>query len=145
MTNVVVTGVDGSETATLAAKKAARIAQALGNELVIVCAFGKFEAEEVQLGGEVYRFSNEESAAKVAGDVRRDVRNDFPGLRITSRAQEGGPADALLDVAEELDAELIVVGNKRVQGPVRVLGSIARSVAQKASCDVYVAHTISRG
>ena len=37
---------------------------------------------------------------------------------------------------------MIVVGNKRVQGLARVLGSVASAVAQHAPCDVYIAKTI---
>lgn len=50
-----------------------------------------------------------------------------------------------MKAAEELDAEIIVIGNKRVQGIARILGSIARDVAAHAPCDVYVAHTHSKG
>ena len=51
------------------------------------------------------------------------------------------PASALCDEAERLDASIIVVGNKRVQGISRVLGSIAGGVAKMAPCDVYIVHT----
>ena len=47
----------------------------------------------------------------------------------------------LVSEADRLEARLIVVGNRRVQGPARILGSIARTVAANASCDVYVANT----
>ena len=68
-----------------------------------------------------------------------------PGLAVTTAALEGKPGEALVRAADKLGAELIVVGNKRVQGVAgRVLGSIARDVASHASCDVYVAHTHAR-
>jgi len=46
--------------------------------------------------------------------------------------------------AESLGADLIVVGNKRVQGLGRILGSIAEDVAHHSTCDVYIAHTHQR-
>jgi nucleotide-binding universal stress UspA family protein len=52
------------------------------------------------------------------------------------------PADALCAEAERLGASIIVVGNKRVQGMARVLGSVAAEVARHAPCHVFIAHTV---
>ena len=72
-----------------------------------------------------------------------------PGGRMVLVGYVGGVVaelcEALVSESERLDATMIVVGNKRVQGIAgRVLGSIARDVAAHASCDVYVAHTHER-
>ena len=48
---------------------------------------------------------------------------------------------ALCDEAKRLDAEMIIVGNRRVQGMSRVLGSIAMDVARNAPCNVLIVHT----
>ena len=40
-----------------------------------------------------------------------------------------------------MDARMIVVGNRRMHGIGRVLGSVANSVAHNAPCDVYIANT----
>ena len=61
-----------------------------------------------------------------------------------SSAAAGSPADVLLAKATELGADVIVVGNKRVQGVSRILGSVARKVAAEATCDLYIAHTTQR-
>ena len=53
----------------------------------------------------------------------------------------GKPADALIKEAMRLDARLIVVGNRRMRGIGRLLGSVANSVAHNAPCDVYIANT----
>jgi len=138
----IVTGVDGSDTATAAAEKAAMLAGALGARLHVVSAFGKFESETVQIGSDTLILSSERDAEEVAAKVATTLRGAYPDVEITSGAAEGKPGEALVAVADQLGAELIVVGNKRVQGIAgRVLGSIARDVAAHASCDVYVAHT----
>lgn len=62
-------------------------------------------------------------------------------LRIDHFAVRGTPASALIEQAEIHGARMIVVGNKRMQGIGRVLGSVANSVAHHAPCDVYVAKT----
>jgi nucleotide-binding universal stress UspA family protein len=55
---------------------------------------------------------------------------------------EGDPADAILDVAEETGAELIVVGNKGMSGAKRyLLGSVPNKVSHHATCNVFIART----
>jgi nucleotide-binding universal stress UspA family protein len=60
---------------------------------------------------------------------------------IESSPIQGKPADALVEEAKRLGADLIVVGNRRVQGIGRVLGSVATDVAHHAPCDVYIVKT----
>jgi nucleotide-binding universal stress UspA family protein len=140
----IVTGVDGSETAAKAARAAARLAAGLGADLTIITAYGKLEVERIRVGAEEYVLSNEASAETIANQTVLALQQEHPGLTISVRPQQGKPAEALLTVAEELGADVIVVGNRRVQGLARVLGSIASEVAQRAHCDVYIAHTVSR-
>jgi nucleotide-binding universal stress UspA family protein len=64
------------------------------------------------------------------------------GLAVTSAAIADKPADALIAEAERLEAELIVVGNRRVQGLGRLLGSVAADVVHHAPCDVLVVKTV---
>ncbi|GAA3517455.1 universal stress protein [Nocardioides daeguensis] len=138
----IVTGVDGSETASTAAERAAVLARALGARLHVVSAYGKLEQETVKIGSDTMFLSSEKDAEDVAAKVAAALRAAHPDVEITSGAAEGKPGEALVATAEALGAELIVVGNKRVQGIAgRVLGSIARDVAVHASCDVYIAHT----
>ena len=49
------------------------------------------------------------------------------------------PAEAILAVAREAGADLIVVGNKGMHR--RVLSSIPNSVSHNASCDVLIVQT----
>ena len=56
----------------------------------------------------------------------------------------GEAAAALLREADEIGADMIVVGNKRVQGFTRFLGSIARTIASEAHCDLYIVNTHQR-
>lgn len=144
MTSIIITGVDDSATAAAAARKAAQLASALGGELHLICAYGKFESTTFESGPEKFHYSNDEDALKTAQTVALGLRKDFPDLTVRTAASEGKPGDALVQAAERLKADVIVVGNKRVQGMARVLGSIARDVASQAPCDVYVAYTHER-
>ena len=66
-----------------------------------------------------------------------------PGGRDRGRdyARSGAAADAICDVAAEINADLIIVGNKGMVGVRRVLGSVPNSVAHKAPCSVLIADT----
>ena len=57
-------------------------------------------------------------------------------------AREGEPADAILDVAEEINADLIVVGNKGMTGARRfLLGSVPNKVSHHAPSSVIIVRT----
>lgn len=141
--DVIVVGVDGSEPAAQAALTAARLAAALGSELRVVCAYGNYEVERVHEGGDDV-FTTVEPASEVAEQTVGRLRNVYPDLSISAQVADGKPADALVEVAASVDADMIVVGNRRVQGAARILGSIASEVARKAPCDLHIAYTHAR-
>ncbi len=145
ISRAIVVGVDGSDTAALAARKAAGLASSLGGELHVVCAFDGLETEVIQVGSDQIRLSTAGDAQFLADRIAEELRASHPGMAVTGSAVEGKPAEVLTRVAEQLDAELIVVGNKRVQGMGRIFGNIAGAVASHAPCDVYIAHTHARG
>lgn len=156
MAKNIVVGVDSSDTALRAAEKAAVLADALNAELYVVSAFNMRMSETIQS----VRSKNEpeamteaytvaiaqysQAAERTAEAVAEALSTNFPELTITPKAVEGDPGVALNGEAERLGSDMIVVGNKRVQGITRILGSVARSVASEAHCDLYVVHTHQR-
>jgi nucleotide-binding universal stress UspA family protein len=57
-------------------------------------------------------------------------------------ARQGDAADAILDVAEEQRADLIVVGNRGMTGAKRfLLGSVPNKVSHHAPCSVLIVRT----
>ncbi len=138
----ILVGVDHTETSAAAADRAATLAGALGARLHVVTAYGKDEVERVEIGHETFVLSSEDEATQLLDQVAGRLGVAHPDLTITTAALHGKPATAVVEAALEASAELIVVGNKRVQGPSRVLGSIATAILHKAHCDVYVAHTV---
>lgn len=137
--DMIIVGVDGNEPSERAAKTAAELARATGAKLHIVCAYARNEVAEVEDGGRTQRISVAEESAEIAAEVANRITHD--PSRTTSSAAQGRPAEVLVAEAERLSADLIVVGNKRVQSLVRALGTVAGAVAAHAPCDVYVAHT----
>ena len=64
------------------------------------------------------------------------------GIEVSTYAREGDPADAILDVAEEQNADLVVVGNKGMTGAKRfLLGSVPNKVSHHAPCSVMIIRT----
>lgn len=130
---LVVVGVDGSETASAAALRAAEIAARFDARLHIVCAH-RVEGEETR-----HRINDNERALAVVAEERARL---LPVVEdISTDAIPGKPADVIVAEAERLDADLVVVGNKRLQSPLRGLGSIAGAVAHHAACDLFIVHT----
>lgn len=136
--SIVIVGVDGSETAALAASTAGALASALKVDLLVVSAFPAtaVDPEHTDLS-----LTTRDAAEVLARETAGRLRASYPDLRIDADAEPGKPAEALVHAAEATGAVLIVIGNKRVHGVSRILGSVAVDVVRKAPCDVYIAHT----
>ena len=120
----IVVGTDGSATAKRAVAEAARLAKALDAQLHVVSAYGLQEDEWVN--------ATLSEAADGVGEHE---------VEVTTHAVRAEPADALLEVAEQVGASMIVVGNQGMHGAKRVLGSIPNSVSHRASCNVLIVST----
>ena len=142
----IVVGTDGSDTATQAVRQAADLASAVGAKLELVSAYepvGEQRLEEERrdapedmqwaIGPREDVDSTLEGAAAIARDV---------GVEVATFPRQGDPADAILDVAEEQGADLIVVGNKGMTGAKRfLLGSVPNKVSHHAPCSVLIIRT----
>ena len=140
MYSTVVVGADDSSTAREAVMVAADLAQAGGAKLHIVTAY---DAKSVRVDNlpEELRYAAVHPAEALLRQLSELVRER--GLEPVVHAAEGDPVDAIVAVAESVDADLIVVGNKGMKGVRRVLGSVPNSVAHKAPCSVLIADTTS--
>jgi nucleotide-binding universal stress UspA family protein len=63
------------------------------------------------------------------------------GVDVVTHARTKDAAGSIIEVAEEVAADLIVVGNKAMHGARRVLGSIPNSVSHQARCSVLIVQT----
>lgn len=139
MNGIIIVGVDGTETARKAAETARDLAQALGATLHVVTAFESDRTEVYGSGSDQVIVSGADDAENVARNVAAELATT--GLDIAHFAIRGTPSNALIRQAETWDAQMIVVGNRRMRGLGRVLGSVANSVAHGAPCDVYIVKT----
>jgi nucleotide-binding universal stress UspA family protein len=135
--NDIIVGVDRSGTARRAAETAASLASDCNENLHLVMCVRSGDSHEVGFGSDRWYLDALSEAKTFLHDLSRELPHD----RITTTVGVDEPATTLCDEAKRLDARMIVVGNRRVQGMSRVLGSIAGAVMRHAPCDVLVAHT----
>jgi len=141
---LILVGTDGSDTANRAVAEAAELAGRTGAQLLVTCVYDEPGADELE----------EEAAAEMAWHVTAVAQAEdlvFKGREIAARQgvrSEGravpgrDPGPAILSLADELDADLIVVGSVGLTGAKRfLLGSVPGHIIHNAGCDVLVART----
>lgn len=138
----IVVGTDGSDTARRAVEEAARLADAVGGQLHVVSAFepaGGRIAGAPEGAAKVWAIAPDSEVEALVGEALASVRES--GVEAHSHTVKGDPADALLEVAERVKADLIVVGNRGMHGMGRVLGSTPNKVSHRARCSVLIVAT----
>jgi nucleotide-binding universal stress UspA family protein len=142
----IVVGTDGSDTARKAVDEAIDLAKSVGASLNLVSAYepvpqSRLREEARQAPADLQWMVNPredvDATLSDAADVVREA-----GVEVETFAREGDPADAILDVAEERNADLIVVGNKGMTGARRfLLGSVPNKISHHAPCSVLIIRT----
>lgn len=149
----IVVGTDGSPASLVAVSSAAVVAKASRAELIVLTAYRRPDQSLVEAIWE---------AGKVGGDTVPDevqwrltpggtadqaleeglAAAAAEGIDAQARAEEGAPADVLIEVAEREGADLIVVGSKGMHGAHRfLLGGVPDKVSHQAPCDLMIVCT----
>ncbi len=124
----VVVGAHKSDSARAAVEQATQLARTTGAHLHLVTSIAKDAGPD--------------SAERM--DAERSLEAMLVGVGnvpCTTHVIPGDVAKGIVSVAEDVGADLIVVGNKRMQGAGRVLGSVPNDVAHSAPCAVLIAKT----
>jgi len=141
----VVVGTDGSDSSLRAVDRAAQIA---GTEakLIIASAYIPQNADSRAadvLGQESYKVSGTAPIYEILRDAK--ARATAAGAtNVDERPVVGAPVDALVELAVDENADLLVVGNvglSTIAG--RLLGSVPANVARRSKVDVLIVHTTS--
>ena len=146
MFSSIVVGTDGSETAGKAVLQATELARQVGASVSLVSAYEpvsnqrlREEKREVPKDMEWMVNPREDVEATLKGAAEQV---EGAGVQVDTFAREGDAADAILDVAEENDADLVLVGNKGMTGARRfLLGSVPNKISHHAPCDVWIVKT----
>ena len=142
----IVVGTDGSATAAEAVRTAVELAKMSKARLEIVSAYepvpqSRLREEGEGISGDVAHTVNPREDVqlvleKAAGEAKKAK------VDVVTHPRQGDPADAILDVAEENNADLVIVGNKGMTGARRfLLGSVPNKISHHAPCDVWIVKT----
>jgi nucleotide-binding universal stress UspA family protein len=142
MYKVIVVGTDGSDRAGIAVREAMALAKVSGAELhavnvvhaAVTVGFADSRAQQDRVN------TMREEAEAIRSQLLADAEAEGVSLKVHNPG--GDAAKALLGTAENVSAELVVVGNRGMKGTKRfVQGSLPNTVAHSCHCDVLIVDT----
>lgn len=139
-----VVGTDGSDSSLRAVERAAQIAAGSGAKLIVATAY--FPQNDDQRASDVlkdegYKTSGNAPIYAILREAKDRAKN-AGAQEVEEKAVVGAPVDALVDLAGDAGADLLVVGNvglSTIAG--RLLGSVPANVARRSKIDVLIVHT----
>jgi nucleotide-binding universal stress UspA family protein len=134
-----VVGTDGSPSAEAAVRRAVEAAKGSGALVHLVTVYPDVPAYRERIGSSAKRDAID--LREVADSVLARATEEFAsqGVEVETHAQEGDPAQAIIEVAQEQNADLIVVGARGLTGLQRfLLGSVSSKLAHHAPCTVMI-------
>jgi nucleotide-binding universal stress UspA family protein len=140
----VLVGTDGSDSSLRAVDRAAQIAGGAGAKLIVATAYfpqGEDARAADVLKDEGYKMAGNAPIYSILREAR-DRAHTAGAKDVEEKAIVGAPVDALVDLAAEIKADLLVVGNvglSTIAG--RLLGSVPANVARRSKSDVLIVHT----
>jgi len=146
----VVLATDGSQTSAAATDALKKVALADGDLVKIISIVDMAVPLAIDIYGGYLPDTTEiekaakESAAKVLEETEKKIRAYFPDreLQITTDILFGTPESRIVETAEEIGCDLIVLGSHGHNGWERLLlGSVSDSVVHHAHCSVLVVRT----
>ncbi len=147
MFSTIVVGTDGSDPANVAVAVAIELADKVDSvvHLIHVLKASPSGIPVTQVGSSVAVLGDAEMTREVrdaAQAVLMKAAGGVDGVKVETHVASGSPAEALIDLAAKVDADLIVVGSKGMRGSHRLIGSIPNSVAHQAPCNVLIVKTV---
>lgn len=147
----ILVGTDGSGRAAKAVEQAAELAKACGAKLHLVRAYKGVEqtmASAMAAGSVISAPPELGDAAKEEADTMNGaleaeagpLRERF-GIEVDCHAVPGSPAPVLLEAADAVHADVIVIGNRGMTGAKRILGSVPNTLSHHAGCAVLIVPT----
>ena len=140
MYNKILVPTDGSEFAKKAQKHALFLSKVSGAQIIAVSVTENNFVNGLPLDDEVYQL-NQVLKERSEENLKEFDKINEDDLKITHIIREGSPARVILEVAQEEDVDLIVMGSSGKSGFDRfIMGSVADKVVNSAKCAVLVVH-----
>jgi nucleotide-binding universal stress UspA family protein len=131
----IIVGTDGTDTAERAVDRAGAIARALGSTVHVLSAYSDINTPWVGSGKQGDRTHAEQHVDRARKRLTKQ------GIESETHLTNQEPGRALVAMADEQHAQMIVVGNRGMTGVKRVLGSVPNYVSHHADCDVLIVGT----
>jgi len=128
--NAIVAGTDGSLPAADAVRAAGELARLTGASVHLVTAHRLLLDDRAEMDALLRRTADSLRAR---------------GVEVVGHLRRGDPADALMDVAAEHEARLIVVGPRHLGGSGLLQSSVSDDVAHRAPCNVLLVRNAAQG
>lgn len=133
----IVVAYDGSDGAQAALRKAVALAEASGGTLHLVESTGHLE---YATQGVTEGAAGAESTARSTLEDAADLLDETHAV---TRVINGDPVRGIIGAAEDVGADLIVMGSRgRAMMPQAVLGRVSSGVVNNSPCDVLVVHPL---
>jgi nucleotide-binding universal stress UspA family protein len=135
----IVVGTDGSPNAEAAVRRATQIAKGTGAVVHLVTAYPDSASfgERIISSAKRVPIDLREVAEGLLARAGREVESE--GVQVVTDARAGEPAQVIVEVAQEQNADVIVVGARGLTGFERfLLGSVSSKLAHHAPCDVMI-------
>jgi nucleotide-binding universal stress UspA family protein len=131
----IIVGTDGTDTAECAVDRAAAIGRAFGATVHVVSAYSDDRTALVGAGRQGDRAHAQQHIDRAQERLAKQ------GVESEAHITNREPGRALVAIADEQHAQMIVVGNRGMTGAKRVLASVPNYVSHHAHCDVVIVHT----
>jgi nucleotide-binding universal stress UspA family protein len=131
----IIVGTDGTDTAERAVDRAGAMARAFGSTVHVLSAYSDDKTPLVGAGKQGDRTHAEQHVDRARERLAKQ------GVESETHLTNQEPGRALVAIADEQGAQMIVVGNKGMTGARRILGSVPNYVSHHADCDVLIVGT----
>jgi nucleotide-binding universal stress UspA family protein len=141
--STIAVGTDGTPTAARAVEFAVGMAERYGARLVVASCYEPVPEDQVtreqrDAPQEIqWAINPQENVDAVLREAEEKGRSH--GLDVASEARMGKPAKVLCDIAEDNEADVLVVGSVGMERKIR--GSVPNTVAHEAPCSVVIVKT----
>jgi nucleotide-binding universal stress UspA family protein len=105
----------------------------------------RITGEEITTAALVKELSQQTKGAaiKMLNEKRQQIIGKIQNrIEVRAKVVIGYPSDKIIEYAKEENVDLIIIGNVGLSGAskFRALGSVSRSVSERASCPVIIVH-----
>lgn len=142
----IVCPLDLSDLSPRVAEYAVGMARAFGSEILVVYVAPSVNQYSVMdIPPQSLELFSEELSASAVKYMGKVTTKLFAGIKVETRVLTGNPAEEIIKVARENNADLIVMGTRGRKGvDLFVFGSVAEKVVKNAKIPVLTVHPVEK-